>query len=65
MPRLKEQTSKLKKITTRFDIILADQISSAMAKLGMRSRAEFIRLSVTEKVNNVLREESSNKGEAR
>jgi len=65
MPRLKEQTSKLKKITTRFDIILADQISSAMAKLGMRSRAEFIRLSVTEKVNNVLREERSNKGEAR
>ncbi len=54
MPKLREQTSKLKKITTHIDSSFVEQISIAMAKLGMQSRAEFIRISIAEKVRQVL-----------
>jgi metal-responsive CopG/Arc/MetJ family transcriptional regulator len=58
MPKLREQTAKLKKITTRIDTTLAKQVSNAMAKLGMQSRAEFIRISIAEKANIVLNQDS-------
>jgi metal-responsive CopG/Arc/MetJ family transcriptional regulator len=58
MPKLREQTAKLKKITTRIDTTLAEQVSNAMAKLGMQSRAEFIRISIAEKANIVLNQDS-------
>ena len=59
MPKLSEQMPKLKKITVRVDSVLAEQINNATAKLGVQTEAEFIRLSVAEKVNAVLGQRNS------
>ena len=59
MPKLSEQRPKLKRMTVRVNSALAEQINSAAAKLGLQTKAEFIRISVAEKVNAVLGQKTS------
>ena len=54
MPKLRKEKSKLKKVTARVDQKLMELIDKAMDKLGMESRAEFIRMALAEKVKRVL-----------
>jgi len=56
MPKLRAKTSNLKKVTTRIDSLIIEQINSAMAKLGMQSRAEFIRIALVDKTNHILKQ---------
>ena len=56
MPKLREQTSKFKKMASRIENAFAEQIGKAVAKLGMQSRAEFIRLSIAKRLSIILRQ---------
>jgi len=54
MPKFRKEKSELKKITARVDENLLDRIDEAMDRLGMESRAEFVRMALAEKVKRVL-----------
>ena len=62
MSKTNEQALKIKKITARVDRSFTEQMASAMAELGMQSKAVFIRVSIAEKVNAVLAKKTSKRG---
>jgi metal-responsive CopG/Arc/MetJ family transcriptional regulator len=53
MPKI-NTPPKLIKVATYIDQHLNEQINTAMTKLGMHSRAEFIRITLVEKIHQIL-----------